>query len=217
VDRASNGKGTKTSVQYHARRPLCDPTVLSPKWIPDHLDRFEFLKACERLKIPHNQWPTFGGATVLLPGWYLRPPGSASAGKKVKNLGLAVEPLVLELPAFDLCDDDHRTWKRKADQAWWEFRKNQFGPYLKKCTKIRQFEVSRETLVPRKQKRFDGTRRSDSIPSEVRYELAVRRHCLGSSWASLHKPYEGVYTPDRIRKLVTEILSRLGLLGHPQA
>jgi len=183
-----------------------DPKHFLPQGVPDQIGMLEFLKACERLKIPREKWPDF--ETLMLPGAQEPPPGTVSSGPK--TVGLAVEPLVFRLPAFDLSADDHRTWTKTADEAWRKFRKEQFGPYLKKCTKMQRLFTRSGALVRRKTVRPGGVKRQ-AIPVERRYELAARRYCLRESWAALQKQYEGAYRLDQIRKMVTKILSELPL------
>jgi hypothetical protein len=176
---------------------------LKPKFLlrdfPDDIAHLEFLKACERCGIPHDKWPTFGRDKLLLQG----PVGSRKGNP---SLGMAAFPIAFTLPAFDLSLDDHRSWKLKANRAWREFQQREFGPYLKRCTRIRA-----HLMVPRKSMRFDGNKRDDSIPVEIRYELAVRRHRLGATWAELEALYKGIYRRDRIRKTVTQILHSVEL------
>ncbi len=206
------GKATKSQKQLHDLNPgvdYLDPKYFLPSGVPDQTDRLELLKACERLKIPRKKWPRF---EAVLPGWPAQLPGTESAAPK--TVGLAVDQLVFKLPAFDLCADNHRTWKRKAAEAWRVFREKQFGLYLKKCTKIRSLTVKAGGLVPRKTMRFCGDKR-EAVPLERRYELAARRYCLGESWATLQKQYHGAYRLDQIRKMVTKILAALDLIpGH---
>jgi hypothetical protein len=194
-------------------RDYLDPKYYLPECVPDHLGRLEFLKACERLNIPHEKWPTFDGQPILLPGWPEQLSGSPSPS--TKSMGFGVRPLVFQLPPFDIFEDDHRTWKRKTERAWREFRKRQFGPYLMKCTKLRKQLASQGFLRPRKQVRLSGEKRNDTLPLELRYELAVRRYCLGESWSDLWHPHKSLYRFDQIRKAVTGILRSLGLpSGH---
>jgi hypothetical protein len=185
-----------------------DPKYFLPRGTPDQLLGLEFLKACERLRIPKERWPRFGN--VLLPG-------PAEQLPKVSELlpttmGLAVHPLIFKLPSFDLCADDHRTWKRKANKAWRVFCSDQFGPYLRKCTKTRTFARNCGMIVPRTRLYRGG---EDTIPLSLRCELAARRHCLLESWARLQKGFDGIYSLDRIRKSVTSLLRTLDFdRGH---
>src|SRR5882672_3829233 len=183
-----------------------DPKYYLLQGTPDHLGRLELLKACERLQIPQEKWPPF--ENVTLPGPPEPLPGTLISAPK--SMGAAVKGLVFQLPAFDLCADDHRSWKRKAEQSWRAFGREQFGPYLRQCTEARRRATQRGMLIARKGMRFSGAKR-EAIPLERRYELAAKRYCLGYSWAALQKSYGSVYRVDQVRKIVTQILSRLEL------
>lgn len=183
-----------------------EPKYFLPQGVPDQIRMLDFLKACERLEIPREKWPDVG--SLVLPGASEPLPGTAPSDSP--TMGIAIEPLVFTLPAFDLCAHDHRTWKKKANEAWRKFRQEQFGPYLKTCTKHQRLAARSGALVRRKTLRLGGVKRQ-AIPLERRYELAARRYCLGETWAALQKHYEGAYRLDQVRKMVTEILSALRL------
>lgn len=193
-------------VDFKAGVDYLDPKHYLLAGVPDQISRLEFLKACERLEIPPERWPDFG--TVMLPGGMAQPPGTPQIPPQ--TMGVAVPRLSFELPPFDLCADDHRSWKRKADAAWKQFREKQFGRYLRKCTKTQRFAVKIRLLVPRKKTRFPGSKRNP-IPLEKRYEFAVRRYCLQETWATLQTMEKGQYSFDQIRKSVTKLLAGVGL------
>ena len=174
-----------------------------PRGMPDHLARIEFWKACERLKIPQERWPTFDGVPMLLPG------PAQPTRESNPSLGIAQFPLIFTLPAFDLAMDDHRGWKTKVHKAWREFCEKEFGPYLKKGTRAQEKFMGNK----RSPMRFNGKKRDDVIPAALRYELAARRYCLGETWQELQK--RSNYRADRIRKSVNKILKSVGLTdGH---
>lgn len=183
-----------------------DPKHALLKGVPDEIGKLEFLKACERLGIPLAKWPDFG--TVLLPGGPAALPGASPAPQK--SMGIASVPLKFELPAFDLCADDHRTWRRKADRAWKTFQHEHFGPYLKKCVTTRNSLTRIGMLTPRKRPRLSGVKRN-AIPLDRRYEFAALRYCLRDGWSTLQSMYDGVYSVEQIRKSVTIVLATLGL------
>jgi len=71
--------------------------------------------------------------------------------------------------------------------------------------------------VRRRIRRFDGSKRSDAVPLEVRFELAAMRYCREAKWTDLVQfcnlgvGANASYKPDRIRKMVVELLSSLKL------
>jgi hypothetical protein len=98
--------------------------------------------------------------------------------------------------------DDHRSWKKKADAAWRNFRAREFGPYLKKSTTLRRaFTVSSFGMRAKK---------GNDLPEALRYELAARRYGFTESWSSLHRR-AGTYNEDSIRLMITALLKSLGL------
>jgi hypothetical protein len=144
----------------------------------------------------------------VLPGVPEPLPGAVASGPKTS--GIAVEPLVFPLPAVDLGEDDHRTWMKKVDEAWKTFRRERFGPYLKKCTRLGRRSVLSGLLVDRKTRRTGGLKRQ-AIPVELRYELAAQRYCLGKSWGALQRQCDSLIAPTRFESAVTKILSALEL------
>jgi hypothetical protein len=199
----SNEKSPKRLADLKPGVDYADPKHYLLRGFPDQVNRLEFLKACERLDIPHEKWPNFG--TVDLPGGVEQSPGTAPMS--FNTMGAFAKQLTIALPVFDLCDDDHRSWKKKVDQAWMTFRKEKFGPHLKKCVKAQRLAVQMGLLVPRRKTRLGG-----SIPLNDRYELAARRYCLKESWATLKKMYGDVNSLARIRKSVANTLARVGLI-----
>src|SRR5579862_7303846 len=87
-----------------------------PRGFSDCLRKLKFLQACEALEEPLKRAPPW--TELTLPG--------------LPFPGIASNPLTFTLPAFDLLNDDHRSWRKKADQAWREFRVKEYGEHLKK-------------------------------------------------------------------------------------
>jgi hypothetical protein len=177
--------------------------------------RFNLDTLCSRISlsrsecsIPEEKWP-FRGETINLPGWADSVPGSSPIQRAI---GVSVNPLVFTLPAFDLFDGDHRSWKIAAERAWREFRKNAFSPYLRKCTTTRKFAESIGLVVRRPQIRLAGKKRTIAIPPTTRFELAARRYCLNETWQQLPRPYEGLHTLENTRQMVAKVLSSVGLV-----
>jgi hypothetical protein len=161
-----------------------------PVGSPDDVSKLKFLQACEAVGVPREKIPWREKGLVL--------PGAA-------HLGIAHPPLTFTLPAFRLMNDNHRSWRRRADKAWREFRDREYGPYLKKCTK-----AQRVFTVPALKMRFNGAKRNDALPELLRYELAARRYGLNQTWSSLQE-LAGNYHQDRIRRMITDLLISLEL------
>ena len=123
-------------------------------------------------------------------------------------MGITTRPLIVQFEVpYDLCADDHRTFKRKAEAKWQSFCDEFMGPYLKDVTKTRQFGIGIGLLTPRTQLRQG----KDSIPVGLRYELAAKRYCLKTSWGQLRQLCQGRYSEDRIRKCVEAVFMQVGL------
>ena len=158
-----------------------------PRGFSDGSNRLKFVKACEAVGVANDNVPWQEEGLVLM---------------DQSPQGIAVSPLTFTFPAFDLMNDDHRTWKKKADKAWLEFRDREYGPYLKKCTKLRRaLTVSAFGM---------RAKRNNELPEALRYELAARRYGLRESWSSLHRRVGG-YSEDSIRLMITALLRSLGL------
>jgi hypothetical protein len=160
-----------------------------PRGFADCLRKLKFRQACEVLEETLKRAPPWTELTLPDPTF----PGIAS------------NPLTFTLPAFDLLNDDHRSWKRRADQAWREFRVKEYGEYLKRSTA--NWKIFTESAH---KMRSGGPKRDDAMPEALRYELAARRYCLKESWASLQRR-AGNYNKDRVRRMVTDLLNSLGL------
>jgi hypothetical protein len=169
-----------------------------PGKMADYINRLEIWRACLRLKIPRSDWPIWGRPLLL--------PGPTQAGGP--SMGIAGFPLTFTLPAFDLTGDSHRTWKAKVLAAWREFQAKEFGPYLKRST------ANRRVFTASRMVRFSGEKRDDAMPINLRYDLAVLRHCCGKTWPEL-ATHAGLGR-ERIRKAVTTILRSAGLLTEPR-
>ena len=156
------------------------PTHLMKKEGPRNWAQLRLLQACERLKIPKELWPQF--PMLMLPHKY----GGGYA---------TVDQFAL--PTFEYLYESEAEWKQRA--------RDEFGKFLEECAaRYRaslRAEIESGGLTPIKPSR--GT-----TPLDLRYEWAVRRHCLKEQYKAMASDK---YNADQIRKVVSEILKQARL------
>lgn len=158
--------------------------------------RLQFLNACERLGIPRDKWPIFGDGRLELPV-------PVAIGQ---SSGIAVgSPPVFRSPAFDLFIDDRRSYGKKVNRVWRTWKTQDLAMYLKRSIRTQEL-----VTVKGNPPRFNGEKRKNAIPLEIRYEWAALHYCCGTAWTELAKRNKG-YQPDCIRKVAGTILRLLEL------
>lgn len=185
---------TKHIDQATVRRRL--QTKRLPPTHERDIARLEFLSACERLAIPLDKWPMFGGGRLEF--------SVPVAIGQSSGFAIGSSP-TFSLPAFDLFTDDRRSYGKKANEAWRKFRAQDVALYLEKSLRTQEL-----VTVDGNRARFNGEKRKNAIPLEMRYEWAALHYCSGMGWSELAKR-DNDHGPECIRKVVGKILRLLKL------
>jgi len=199
----SAGKLSDLRVGMH----YADPKFCQPPYFGNSVALLHFLATCQRLEVPQDKWPFVGG--LVLPGSPQGIPQNASTPQQELDL---TQGLWFELPAFDTCDDDYRSWRRKANRAFRQSLK-MLCRYLKQCTARRVEMESTGSVARKRPPRLAAPKHYNPIPSRLACEMAVRRHHFRVSWSALHEPNRNRFTLNQVKTTATEILCSLGLLS----
>ena len=131
------------------------PTDLLEKQGPKQWARLRLLQACERLKIPHAEWPPFKGVG-------LAPEYDQSYGSQIPFF----------LPDFHGLYETEAEWRERARLSFEAFLDEQtawtrklFRGGLNRLTKIR--------------------RTRGKVPLELRYEWGAQRYCLKKQYKEM--------------------------------
>jgi hypothetical protein len=153
-------------------------------WGQQAWSQLKFLETCRRLEIPEDKIPKFQV--------------NRSFEGALRNYRADYFPTPFEPPPFNVTQDSATSWRASAEAM---FREH--------CDRhLTMWQRNIDWMVSKRYFRPVVAVRDKHTPLNLRYEWAVRRHCLGERFKAMETEH---HRADNIRKTVYRIFDEVGI------